>query len=65
MMRFLQNITIGWIPRSLRTLLSVSKWDKMNFGSMESCLFTSFYQRERPNDAFLVETENTLEVNKI
>ena len=25
----------------------------------------SFYQRERPNDAFLVETENKLEVNKI
>ena len=65
MMRFLQKITIGWIPRSLWTPLSVSKWDKMKIGSMETCMFTSFYQRERPNDAFLVQTENILEVNKI
>ena len=64
MMRFLHNIPIGWIPRSLRTPLSVSKWDKMKIGSMETCMFTSLYQRERPNDAFLAETENRLEVKK-
>ena len=61
MMRFLQNITIGWIPRSLWPPLYVSKWNEMKIGSMETCMITLFYKRERPNDASLVETENKLE----
>ena len=36
----------------------------MKIGSMETCAVTSFYQSERPSGAFLVETENKLEVNK-
>ena len=34
------------------------KWKEMKIGAKETCMFTSFYKRERPNDASLVEQEN-------